>query len=146
MTSVQRSNAAAELSAVLRPSLLRLTRTIRNQRVDTSVSLSLLTALFNLQLNGPMTPGELATSERVQPPSMTKILAGLEAKGLIRRDKHPTDGRQMIVSVTADGTALLIQERKARQAWLALALEQLTPTEQQLLRDVQPVLDKIANL
>jgi DNA-binding MarR family transcriptional regulator len=93
-----------------------------------------------------MTPGELATSERVQPPSMTKILAGLEAKGLIRRDKHPTDGRQMIVSVTADGTALLNRERRARQAWLALALEQLTPTEQQLLRDVQPVLDKIANL
>jgi DNA-binding MarR family transcriptional regulator len=146
MTSVQRSNAAAELSAVLRPSLLRLTRTIRNQRVDTSVSLTLLTALFNLQINGPMTPGELATSERVQPPSMTKILAGLEAKGLIRRDKHPTDGRQMIVSVTADGTALLNRERRARQAWLALALEQLTPTEQQLLRDVQPVLDKIANL
>jgi DNA-binding MarR family transcriptional regulator len=146
MTATRPTNAAAELSAVLRPSLLRLTRTIRNQRVDTSVSLTLLSSLFSLQANGPMTPGELATSERVQPPSMTKILAGLEAKGLVRREKHPTDGRQLIVSVTPEGTALLAREREAREAWLARSLEQLTPSEQQLLRDVQPLLDKIANL
>ncbi|MCW2527088.1 MAG: transcriptional regulator, MarR family [Pseudonocardiales bacterium] len=146
MTATRQANAAAELSAVLRPSLLRLTRTIRNQRVDTSVTLTLLTALFNLQINGPMTPGELAVAERVQPPSMTRILAGLEAKGLARRDKHPTDGRQVIVSVTPQGTALLAREREAREAWLARSLKQLTPTELQLLRAVQPLLDKIANL
>src|ERR1700709_811562 len=79
------AQAAAELAAILRPSLLRLTRTIRNQRVDESVTLTLLAALMTLDKRGPLSPGELAGLERVQPPSMTKILAKLEEKGLIAR-------------------------------------------------------------
>lgn len=146
MTATKRGYAAAELAAALRPSLLRLTRTIRNQRVDTSITLTHLAALINLETNGPMTPGELATSERVQPPSMTKILAKLEEKGLVSRDRHPSDGRQVVVSVTADGSALVAGERRARDAWLSTALGKLSPAEQALLREVQPLLDRLAAL
>src|SRR5690348_15441683 len=81
----------SELAAVLRPSLLRLTRIIRNQRVDTSVTLTQLSAINILWKKGPMSAGELAAQERVQPPSMTKVLASLEERGLVRREVHPDD-------------------------------------------------------
>ena len=77
MTATSRLTGA-ELSAALRPSLLRLTRILRNQRVDLSVTLTQLSAMGTLRKRGPMSAGELAALERVQPPSMTKVLASLE--------------------------------------------------------------------
>lgn len=139
-------SAVAELAATLRPSLLRLTRLIRNQRVDMSVTLTHLAAMGSLNKKGPMTPGELALCERVQPPSMTKILANLEGRGLVLRQPHPTDGRQVIISLTDSGHELLEQERRARDAWLATRLAMLTAEERGLLRQAQPVLDKLASL
>ena len=63
----------------LRPALLRLTRILRNQRVDMSVTLTQLSAMSTLYLRGPMSAGDLAAWEKVQPPSMTKVIAMLEA-------------------------------------------------------------------
>ncbi|MDT4938883.1 MAG: hypothetical protein QOG80_2554 [Pseudonocardiales bacterium] len=136
----------AELAATLRPSLLRLTRMVRNQRVDMSVTLTQLSAMGTLSKHGPMSAGELASCERVQPPSMTKVLASLEEHGYVRRDPHPGDRRQAIVSVTAAGEELLASERRSRDAWLSLRLAKLTADERALLRDVVPVLDKLAAL
>lgn len=136
----------AELAAQLRPSLLRLTRIIRNQRVDMSVTLTQLSAMNTLHKHGPMSAGELANCERVQPPSMTKVLALLEERGLVRRDAHPGDRRQAIMSITAEGVALLDSERRSRDAWLCQRLAQLTPDERAALRNVVPVLDKLAEL
>ncbi len=143
-TGATESTTASELAATLRPSLLRLTRMIRNQRVDTSVTLTHLSALAVLESKGPMSPGELAASEHVQPPSMTKVLARLEERGLSQRAPHPTDGRQIIVSITPAGLALLDEERRSRHAWLATRLARLSPEELRLLHDVQPVLEKLA--
>lgn len=136
----------AELSAALRPSLLRLTRIIRNQRVDLSVTLTQLSTLATLASKGPMSAGELAACERVQPPSMTKVLAALEDKGLLRRNAHPTDKRQAIITLTEAGTELLDSERRQRDAWLSLRLARLSPEERALLADAVPVLDKLAEL
>jgi DNA-binding MarR family transcriptional regulator len=136
----------AELAAHLRPSLLRLTRIIRNQRVDMSVTLTQLSAMGTLHKHGPMSAGELANCERVQPPSMTKVLAMLEERGLVRRDAHPGDRRQAIMSITEAGIALLDSERRSRDAWLSQRLAQLTPDERAALRNVVPVLDKLAAL
>jgi DNA-binding MarR family transcriptional regulator len=133
-----------ELAALLRPSLLRLTRLIRNQRVDMSVTLTQLSAMGTLVKKGPMSAGELAACERVQPPSMTKVLANLEERGLVRRDAHPSDKRQAIISVTDDGIALLDSERRSRDAWLTQRLADLTPDERAVLRSVVPILDKLA--
>jgi DNA-binding MarR family transcriptional regulator len=129
---------------MLRPSLLRLTRLIRFQRADQSVTLTQLSALGTLAKRGPMSAGELATCERVQPPSMTKVLAHLEERGLVRREVHPADKRQAIISVTAEGERLLESERRSRDAWLSRRLAELTPDERALLRSVLPVLDKLA--
>jgi DNA-binding MarR family transcriptional regulator len=93
-----------------------------------------------------MSAGELAACERVQPPSMTKVLANLEERGLVRREAHPTDRRQAIMSITGEGVALLESERRSRDAWLSQRLAQLTPEERALIRNVIPVFDKLAQL
>jgi DNA-binding MarR family transcriptional regulator len=137
-------SSTAELAAFLRPSLLRLTRLIRNQRVDMSVTLTQVSAMSTLYKNGPMSAGELAACERVQPPSMTKVLSNLEERGLVRRAPHPSDRRQAIIAITDAGMALLESERRSRDAWLSKQLARLTAEERALLRKVVPVLDKLA--
>jgi DNA-binding MarR family transcriptional regulator len=134
----------AELAALLRPSLLRLTRLVRNQRVDTSVTLTQLSAMATLSKHGAMSAGELATCEKVQPPSMTKVLANLEERGLVRRDVHPSDKRQAIIAITDAGVELLDSERRSRDQWLTKRLSALTADERALLQRVLPILDKLA--
>ena len=138
------SMTPAELAAQLRPALLRLTRLIRNQRVDMSVTLTQLSALATLRKHGPLSPGELAGIERVQPPSMTKVLALLEDRGLVTRQAHPTDRRQAIIVLAQPGIDLLDSERRSRDAWLSRRLAELTEDELALLLSVVPVLDKLA--
>src|SRR3954462_2148144 len=134
----------AELAAQLRPALLRLTRIIRNQRVDMSVTLTQLSAMATLRKHGPVSAGELAALERVQPPSMTKVLANLEERGLVRRDVHPTDRRQAVLAITSAGEELLESERRSRDLWLTRRLATLSPDERALLQRVVPILDKLA--
>jgi DNA-binding MarR family transcriptional regulator len=143
MTTATRTTIA-ELASHLRPALLRLTRIVRNQRVDMSVTLTQLSAMATLQKKGSMSAGELANCERVQPPSMTKVLANLEERGLVQRDVHPTDRRQAIIAITAAGIALLDSERRSRDAWLTRRLATLTAEERALLQRVVPILDKLA--
>ncbi|MGH8861348.1 MAG: MarR family transcriptional regulator [Jatrophihabitantaceae bacterium] len=144
MTAAKVTVRSAELASLLRPSLLRLTRLIRNQRADMSVTLTQISAMATLLKRGPMSAGELASCEKVQPPSMTKVLANLEERGLVRREAHPSDRRQAILSVTDEGRALLESERRSRDAWLAQRLSELSADERAVLRDVIPVLDKLA--
>jgi DNA-binding MarR family transcriptional regulator len=144
MDTAMVSMTPAELAAQLRPALLRLTRLIRNQRVDMSVTLTQLSALATLRKHGPMSPGELAGIERVQPPSMTKVLALLEDRGLVTRQAHPTDRRQAVIVLAQPGIDLLDSERRSRDAWLSRRLAELTEDELALLLSVVPVLDKLA--
>jgi DNA-binding MarR family transcriptional regulator len=97
-----------------------------------------------LRKRGPMSPGDLAACERVQPPSMTKVLASLEEKGLVRRAPHASDRRQAVITLTDRGLELLDSERRARDAWLARRLAALTAEERARLRNIIPVLDKLA--
>ena len=111
-----------------------------------SVTLTQLSAMATLSKHGPMTAGELAGFEKVQPPSMTKVLANLEEHGFVTREVSPDDRRQTIVAITAAGEQLLESERRERNAWLSQRLAMLTPDERALLRDVVPILDKLADL
>jgi DNA-binding MarR family transcriptional regulator len=145
VTAATRSTIS-ELAALLRPSLLRLTRVIRNQRVDMSVTLTQLSAMATLSNRGPMSAGELAGFERVQPPSMTKVLANLEERRLVQRATHPDDRRQAIIAITPAGDALLDSERRSRDAWLSQRLAQLSAEERAIIRNALPVFDKLADL
>ena|SRR5580765_1864240 len=134
----------SELASVLRPALLRLTRLVRNQRVDISVTLAHISALVTLKKHGPMSAGDLAAAERVQPPSMTKVIASLEERGFVAREPHPSDRRCTIIAITDSGRALLESERRQRDAWLSQRLAKLTADERALLRQAIPVLEKLA--
>ncbi len=134
-----------ELASALRLSLLRAARRLRSQRVNTAVTLSQLSALATVCKSGPMTAGEIASIERVQPPSMTKILASLEAAGWIGRAAHPEDRRQSIISITQSGRDLLAEETRARDEWLAERLVDFSDEELKILRDAVDVLNRLGS-
>jgi DNA-binding MarR family transcriptional regulator len=134
----------AALAHDLRLAVMRLSRRLRTQRVDTTVTLTHLAALSTLQRHGPMSPGELAAHERVQPPSMTRVVVALEGMGLVDRTPHPTDGRQVVISLTGAAETLLADEARAREAWLTGQLQQLSPAERDVLREAAALVDKLA--
>jgi DNA-binding MarR family transcriptional regulator len=136
----------AELASTLRVSVMRLSRRLRAERLQTDLSLNQLATLGTLDRHGPLTPRELAAHERVQPPSMTRVLAGLEERGLILRTPHASDGRQHLVSLTADARTLLKEDRRKREAWLAQRLAELTQDERDVLRAAAPVIERLTRL
>ena len=142
MTAAQ---STTELASALRLAVLRAARRIRSQRVNTAVTLSQLSALATVSKCGPMSAGELAGIERVQPPSMTKILASLEADGLVERSPHQEDRRQSIISITAAGRDLLDAEIRARDNWLATRLVDFSPDELRTLFEAVAVLDRLGS-
>jgi DNA-binding MarR family transcriptional regulator len=135
--------STAELASLLRVSVMRLSRRLRAERPDVGLSLTQIATLGTIDRHGPLTPGEIADHEKVQPPSMTRILAGLEERGLIVRTPHASDGRQYLVSLAPQGRSLLRDDRRQREAWLARRLAELTPEERELLRAVAPIIDRI---
>ena len=136
---------SGELAAVLRAPLLRLTRRLRQERSDASVPIGQLAALGTVMAKGPLSPGALADHERVQPPSMTKIVAALEERGLVTRAAHPSDRRQVVISVTDAGRELIVSTRRARTEWLARRLAHLTADERAILNAAVPILEKLAD-
>ncbi|MEU2043527.1 MarR family winged helix-turn-helix transcriptional regulator [Nocardia niwae] len=119
------------LAGELSLAVVRLTRHLRGRRADSQISLTQLSALATLAREGAMTPGALAAKERVQPPSMTRVIASLTDLDLVERNPHPTDGRQIIVSLSSAGRALIADEASAREAWMTEQLSTLT--EEQLV-------------
>ncbi|MFJ3218352.1 MarR family winged helix-turn-helix transcriptional regulator [Kitasatospora sp. NPDC086801] len=137
-----------DLAAInqLRSSTMRLSRRLKHQRVEESLSPTEMGVLGTLARCGKATPGELARKEHVQPPSMTRIVAMLEEKGLVRREPHPEDRRQVVVSSTEQAEAILAESRRRRNVWLAELAEGLDEEEWAVLREAAPVLYKLAHL
>jgi len=138
------SRADAGLAGALRDAVGRLSRRMRAQRAATDLSLGQLAALRTLEQHGPMTASELAAHEKVQPPSMTRILAALEAHGYLSRTPDPTDRRQVVVAAAAPGRALLAEERRRKDAWLSQRLRALGPDDIAVLAAAVPVLEKLS--
>lgn len=136
---------AAAVSA-LRSAVMRLSRRLKHQRVDESLSPTEMSVLGTLARCGTATPGELARKEHVQPPSMTRIVALLEAKGLVRLEPHPEDRRQKVVMQTERAEVMLDESRRRRNAWLAELVKGLDEEDWAKLRAAAPVLEKLAQL
>ncbi|WP_030546202.1 MarR family winged helix-turn-helix transcriptional regulator [Streptomyces albus] len=128
----------------LRSAVMRLSRRLKHQRVDESLSPTEMSVLGTLARCGSATPGELARKEHVQPPSMTRIVALLEAKGLVRLEPHRDDRRQKVVTRTERAESMLEESRRKRNVWLAELCEGLTDEEWATLRAAAPVLEKLA--
>ncbi len=139
------SRTTAGLASALRVSLMRLSRRLRNDR-DASEDLSSnqLAVLFTLARSGSMTIGDLAVEERVQPPSMTRTVASLVDKGLVRRQTSDTDGRVVVISLSEPGQAVLVESRRRKEMWLQQRLRELTPEQLQTLRDAAPILELLS--
>ncbi|KUP98269.1 MarR family winged helix-turn-helix transcriptional regulator [Thermobifida cellulosilytica] len=134
----------AGLAAALRMAVGRLARRLRAQRPDSSLSLGQGSVLFALARHGKMTPGALADHEKVQPPSMTRIIAALEARGLVRRMRHPDDGRQQLVEITEEGSRLVAADQQRREAWLTRRLAELSQEDKEVLRRATEILDRLS--
>jgi DNA-binding MarR family transcriptional regulator len=135
---------AVQLAPMVRDAITRLNRRVRQTRPVGDLTATQLNALTSLELAGALTPRELADVERVQPPTMTKIIAKLEERGLVQRSPHPTDGRQVILAATEAGRAVLAQFERARDEWLASRLAELRPEERDTLQRAAEILRKLA--
>lgn len=136
-----RTNAG--LASVLRPSVLRLARRLRQMRDETveltSNQLSAMSVLLN---HGDLTMGDLASLELVQPPSMTRIVNGLEERGFVARCAAQ-DKRQSVVTLTDPGKQVLLANRRRRDEWLARRLAELDAEEREVLRRAVGILEKV---
>src|SRR5690242_9475878 len=130
---VARSDAG--LASELRLSVMRLRRRLAGERhPDNELSLNQMGVLGVLMRRGAMTVGELATAEKVQPPSMTRTVSCLEESGDVVKRPHETDGRQIVVELSAQGRVRVVADRDRRDAWLAQRLRELTPEQRAILR------------
>jgi DNA-binding MarR family transcriptional regulator len=143
------TTADAGLATTLRISVSRLARRLRVERTvpgqaEPVLSDTQFAALATLEKHGAMSPGELAGHERVQPPSMTRVIAALEEWQLVTRAAHASDRRQVVLTVTPVGRDLVAKARRRRDAWLARRLNELTPQERATLRAAAPILEKLS--
>lgn len=136
--------SSVHLAGMLRDALTRLNRRVRQTRPVGDLTATQLSALGSLELAGAMTPRELADVERVRPPTVTKIVAKLEERGLVQRTPHPTDRRQVILAATPAGREMLAQFERAREEWLARRLAELTAAERETLRLAAAILRRVA--
>ena len=132
----------AEMAARLRLAILRLSRRLR-QQVAGGVTSSQVSALATVERLGTPTLGELAASEQVQPPSMTKIVVGLEAAGLVARQEEEADRRIVRVKLTAEGKRTLARSRSLRNAYLVRRLRRLSADERSALADAVRLLEHL---
>jgi DNA-binding MarR family transcriptional regulator len=139
-TPISPEPAVAELS-------LAIGQLIRRLRMETNpdeLSWSQTTTLARLDKAGAMTTADLARAEFVKPQSMGTTLADLEQAGLVQRRPHPTDGRQVLFELTAEGTEARRQRNIAKREWLLAAMAKLDPAEQRTLLAAAALLKRLA--
>jgi len=130
-----------ELATRFRFALLPLVRQLRHHNVDLTASQA--SALSSVRRDGPLTVGELAKTEHVSSPMITKIAKGLEEEGLVTRTIDLVDKRVTQLAITREGERRLERSRSRKNAWLAQQLEGLSADDLAALDAVIPVLERI---
>ncbi|MCH8612068.1 MarR family winged helix-turn-helix transcriptional regulator [Arsenicicoccus dermatophilus] len=125
----------------LRLACQRISRRVRFEGTE-EIAPHQASVLF--RLDQPRTPGDLADTERVSAPSMTRTIGGLVDLGLVERTPHPTDGRQVLVSRTAAGEELVIRTRAQRDSWMLARIEALPPEDLATLRRATDILLEVS--
>ena len=127
--------------------IARLTRMLRQYAdPEATLSQSLVSALATVDRCGPVTLGRLAELERVQPPSMTRIVAKLEEQGLLVRELDDRDRRVARVTTTAAGDAFLKQSRSRRNEFLDARLAELSADDLEAITRALPAIERLAGL
>lgn len=125
----------------LHSAAIHLLRSVRVQDAESGIGPARLSALSVLVFGGPMTLGQLAHAEQVKPPTMTRIVDGLERSGLAERTSVPSDARQIQIRATAKGSRLLQAARERRVASLARLLVSLDHEALSLLQEAARIIE-----
>lgn len=128
----------------LHSAAIRLLRAVRVADAETGVSAPKLSALSVLTFGGPMSLGALAKAEQVRAPTMSKLVADLEAEGLVAKRADKADKRGVRIEVTAKGRALMEEGRKRRLALLTKRLARLSATERAHLNSAADLMLRLA--
>ncbi|HEX5086245.1 MAG TPA: MarR family transcriptional regulator [Nocardioides sp.] len=140
------SRTDAGLASELRVAVMRLRRRLASERdPGNDLSIASMAVLGSLFRHGDLTVGELAALERVQPPSMTRKVTGLEEGGYVARRAHETDGRVVVVTLTDNGRERLLADRRRRDEWLARQLRDLSTEQRDVLRAATPIIQSLAD-
>jgi DNA-binding MarR family transcriptional regulator len=126
----------------LRLAVVRLSRRLRQQG-NPGITPSQLSVLSTLERHGPLGLKELAAIERVQPPSITRIVAALEVGGMVSRTVAEHDRRSAQAALTDEGRHALARLRRQRDLWLAQRVAALDPDEVEALHRALPALEKL---
>jgi DNA-binding MarR family transcriptional regulator len=129
-----------ELASRLRTAVARTARRLR-QESGTGLSPSLTAALVTVERHGPLTPSELAARERVQRPTITRVVYRLEELGLVSRAADPADRRSALITITLAGRELLAAARTRKDAFLSERLEALDPQDRATLERAAALLE-----
>jgi DNA-binding MarR family transcriptional regulator len=131
------------LSNDIRLACMRISRRVRFES-DRELPPHLYSVLVRLE-EAPRTNSELADIERVSAPSMKRTTSALVELGYVSRADDPTDGRQVILSLTPEGQKVLRRVRRHRDEWMLSRFEHLTDEERELLQRAAAVLAKVAS-
>ena len=141
----QKSEGRSELLETadrLHSAAIHLLRRLRVRDRESGIGPAQLSALSVLVFGGPRSPGELADAEQVRPPTMSRIVSGLQRAGLVKREATE-DGRRVRLLATPKGSKMLWEGRKRRIESLANALELLGETERGRLAELAGLLGQI---
>ncbi len=134
-----------DVAAALQMSIGLCLRQLRQMRVEGGLRLPEASALKRLDRSGPTSVTELAKAEQISVQSMGTTLGALEARGLVERHPHPSDGRRSVLSITKSGTRVLSDKHNGRAEQLAKALSAgFTPSELRQLMIAAPLIERLA--
>ncbi|HEV2962654.1 MAG TPA: MarR family transcriptional regulator [Candidatus Angelobacter sp.] len=138
----ERPEKAAEIAGRLHSAAIHLLRRLRVRDLASGIGPAQLSALSVLVFGGPRSLGELAEAEQVRPPTMSRIVEGLEREGLARR-RTTEDKRRIRLEATNKGTKILHEGRKRRVESLAVVLQSLTESEIRRLGELTDLLEQV---
>jgi DNA-binding MarR family transcriptional regulator len=138
MVTKERTETADRLGMAI----TRLARLLRQQAGD-ELTPTMRAMIGSISSEGPVTLGDLASIERVAPPTITKVIAKLEERGFVEREPDPSDRRVSRVALTELGRRWLDSDRRRRHAWLAGQVQKLDDRELDTLAAAVEILERI---
>jgi DNA-binding MarR family transcriptional regulator len=141
MPGKSHEKAATELALALGLLVRRLRSAAHSESHE--LSWTQKAVMVRLDTEGPATTADLARAEGMKPQSMGTTIATLEEMGMVEREPHPTDGRQMNIALTEKGARMRKETRIAKQTWLAEAIAKLDAAEQKSLPAVTALIKRL---
>lgn len=136
------TSSVTTIASELRIAVARTARRLR-QESGLDLTATQAAALAVLDRHGPQTPSELATRERIQRPTATRLIARLEQRSLVVRTRDPQDGRVSVIALTDEGRELVVEQRSRKTAFLARRLQQLDRDDRELLERAALLLERM---